>query len=75
MIDVLGFVRIDKLPIPTNLIALTGTTQEMHATQEWLLRAHQVLASLNEANEEEFREVIKELREGIDSVERSRTAS
>ncbi|MDE0094491.1 MAG: SpoIIE family protein phosphatase [Gammaproteobacteria bacterium] len=75
LIDVLGFVRIDKLPIPTNLIALSGTTQEMHATQEWLLRAHQVLASLNEANEEEFREVIKELREGIDSVERSRTAS
>lgn len=75
LIDVLGFVRIDKLPIPNNLSALSGSTQEMHATQEWLLRAHQVLASLNETNEEEFREVIKELREGIDSVERSRTAS
>ena len=72
MIDVLGFVRDTKVDVPIELRTLSGAAQEMNTTQEWLLRAHQVLAALNEANEAEFKDVISELREGLDSVEKSR---
>ena len=72
MYDVLGFVISGKLQVPADRSRLSDEDIDMMAQQRWLLRAHEALASLNTANEEEFRHVIEELREGIDEAEESR---
>ena len=72
MYDVLGFVIGGHLSVPTNRSRLSDEDIDMMAQQRWLLRAHEALASLNTANEEEFRHVIEELREGIDEAEEAR---
>ena len=74
MYDVLGFVIGGHLSVPTNRSRLSDEDIDMMAQQRWLLRAHEALASLNTANEEEFRHVIEELREGIDGAEEARRA-
>lgn len=72
MIDVVGFVVTDKQPLPAERTTLVSSNHDLHATQQWLLRAHEVLASLNDANQEEFKNVIQELRAGIESAENAR---
>lgn len=72
MYDVLGFAITDNVSVPTDRSRLSDEDMDMMAQQRWLLRAHEALASLNTANEEEFRHVIEELREGIDEAEQAR---
>ena len=72
MYDVLGFVISGHIFVPDNRSRLSDEDIDVMAQQRWLLRAHEALASLNTANEEEFRHVIEELREGIDEAEQSR---
>lgn len=72
MYDVLGFVIGGHVSVPTDRSRLSDEDIDMMAQQRWLLRAHEALAALNTANEEEFRHVIEELREGIDEAEEAR---
>lgn len=72
MYDVLGFVISGKVEVPSARSRLSDEDIDMMAQQRWLLRAHEALASLNTANEEEFRHVIEELREGIEEAEEAR---
>jgi len=72
MYDVLGFVISGKVQVPADRSRLSDEDIDMMAQQRWLLRAHEALASLNTANEEEFRHVIEELREGIEEAEVAR---
>lgn len=72
MYDVLGFVIGGHVSVPTDRSRLSDEDIDMMAQQRWLLRAHEALASLNTANEEEFRHVIEELRDGIDEAEEAR---
>lgn len=72
MYDVLGFVIGGRISVPTDRSRLSDEDIDTMAQQRWLLRAHEALASLNTANEEEFRHVIEELREGIDEAEEAR---
>ena len=72
MYDVLGFVITGRVSLPTNRSRLSDEDMDMMAQQRWLLRVHEALASLNTANEDEFRHVIDELREGIDEAEQAR---
>lgn len=72
MYDVLGFAITGKVSIPAERSRLSDEDMDTMAQQRWLLRAHEALASLNTANEEEFRHVIDELREGIQEAEQAR---
>lgn len=72
MYDVLGFVIGGHVSVPTERSRLSDEDIDTMAQQRWLLRAHEALSSLNTANEEEFRHVIEELREGIDEAEEAR---
>ena len=72
MYDVLGFAITGIVSVPTERSRLSDEDMDMMAQQRWLLRAHEALASLNTANEEEFRHVIEELREGIEEAEQAR---
>ena len=74
MFDVLGFVITGNVSVPSDRSRLSDEDMDMMAQQRWLLRAHEALSSLNTANEDEFRHVIDELREGIDEAEQARGA-
>ncbi len=72
LFDVLGFVSNQSVPIPTDKNTLSDEDMDLAAQQRWLLRAHEALASLNTANDEEFKLVIEELREGLGQAEQTR---
>lgn len=65
MRDVLDCISGISLAIPHEREQLLGGSTDTQTQQKWLLRAHEALASLNESNLAEFKDVIEELREDI----------
>ena len=65
MRDVLGSINGAAIAFPQERQQLLGGQMDTATQQKWLLRAHEALASLNETNRAEFKEVIEELSEDI----------
>lgn len=65
MRDVLDCISGVAREIPHDREQLLGGSTDTQTQQKWLLRAHEALASLNESNLAEFKDVIEELREDI----------
>lgn len=62
MRDVLDCISGVAVPVPPERERLLAGGMDTETQQKWLLRAHEALASLNESNREEFKDVIEELK-------------
>lgn len=62
MRDVLDCISGVAVPVPSERERLVTGDMDSGSQQKWLLRAHEALASLNESNREEFKDVIEELK-------------
>jgi sigma-B regulation protein RsbU (phosphoserine phosphatase) len=55
------------LPLPTAMSALPGTDEDSHARRLRILKAHETLAALNEANRREFDPLLEVLHREVES--------
>jgi anti-anti-sigma regulatory factor len=62
MRDVLDCISGVAVAIPSERDLLMAGGMDTETQQKWLLRAHEALASLNESNREEFKDVIEQLK-------------
>lgn len=69
MRDVLDCISGLTLSIPQERERLVAGEMDSATQQKWLLRAHEALASLNNTNQEEFKDVIEELKEEIVGIQ------
>ncbi|MCY3883809.1 MAG: SpoIIE family protein phosphatase [Gammaproteobacteria bacterium] len=69
MRDVLDCISGVAVPVPSERERLAAAGMDATTQQKWLLRAHEALASLNESNRDEFKDVIEELKEDIAGIQ------